>query len=135
MPALPERIADRAGADEQAVRAMVTRDTFRRSSWGGDRPEPAFWHHAGIVPPSAALRDEMLDLHLLVPPERIAGWRMEADIWVVSNHRHERLLPALARHGLDEVVGRIEVSSLTGRVKPDPATWTGEVDVWLAGLR
>ncbi|MGB1526465.1 MAG: hypothetical protein ACPG9N_02720, partial [Miltoncostaeaceae bacterium] len=55
--------------------------------------------------------------------ENTLRWRQTADIWVVSNHRHEWLLPVLDAAGFTAVVDRIEVSSLTGRVKPDPAAW------------
>jgi putative hydrolase of the HAD superfamily len=58
-----------------------------------------------------------------VSPQRVAGWAQGAEVWIISNHRHEWLLPALAAHGLDGVVDRIEVSSLSGRVKPDPGAW------------
>ncbi len=123
MPDFPARAAARAGADAGAVRALLTDDGFRRAYWGGHLPEAAFWQALGLQPPDDRERARILDLRPRVDPGRVAGWAQVAEVWVISNHRHEWLLPALAAHGLDQVVHRIEVSSLSGRVKPDPTAW------------
>ena len=123
MPDFPARAAARAGADADAVRALLTDDAFRRAYWGGHLPEGDFWQALGLQPPDDRERARILDLRARVDPARVAGWAREAEVWIISNHRHEWLLPALAAHGLDRVVNRIEVSSLSGRVKPHPAAW------------
>ena len=123
MPGFPARAAERTGADPGCVRRVLTDDSFRRAYWGGDLPEVAFWQAAGIPVPDPERRTAVLELRPVVVPARIARWRQVADIWVVSNHRHEWLLPVLDAAGFTAVVDRIEVSSLTGRVKPDPAAW------------
>jgi len=123
MPDFPDRAARHAGADPHSVRRLLTDDGFRRAYWGGHLPEAAFWDALGLEVPGHARRAEVLDLRPRVAPQRVAAWARVADVWVISNHRHEWLLPALAAHGLDAVVHRIEVSSLSGRVKPDPGAW------------
>jgi FMN phosphatase YigB (HAD superfamily) len=123
MPSFPERAAASIGADPGTVRAMLTDDGFRRRYWSGDLPEEAFWGALDLDAPDPGRRAEVLDLRSRIDPARVATWRAVADVWVVSNHRHEWLLPVLGRAGFDEVVDHIEVSSLTGRVKPDPAAW------------
>lgn len=123
MPSFPARAAARTGADEQDVRDLLTDDAFRRAYWGGDLPEQAFWTQLGVAVPDAPGRAGVLALQSRIAPARVASWGEVADIWVVSNHRHEWLLPVLAAWGFEPVVDRIEVSSLTGRVKPDPSAW------------
>ena len=123
MPSFPDRAARRAGADGDEVRQLLTDDAFRRAYWGGHLPEGAFWQALGLPVPDDAARAHVLDLRPMVDPSRVDGWRRVAEVWVISNHRHEWLLPVLAGNGFDAVVDRIEVSSLGGRVKPDPAAW------------
>lgn len=123
MPSFPDRAARRAGADADEVRHLLTDDAFRRAYWGGHLPEGAFWQAIGLTVPDAAARARVLDLRPLVDPARVDAWRRVAEVWIISNHRHEWLLPVLARSGFDAVVDRIEVSSLGGRVKPDPSAW------------
>ena len=123
MPGFPARAAERAGADPGRVRRLLTDDSFRRAYWGGDLPEAAFWQAAGVAVPDLGRRAAVLGLRPVIAPARIDRWRQAAEIWVVSNHRHEWLLPMLDDAGFTAVVDRIEVSSLTGRVKPDPAAW------------
>lgn len=123
MPSFPARAAARTGADERQVRTLLTDDAVRRAYWGGDLPEQAFWQQLGVEVPDPLRRAEVLDLRPRIAPARVAAWAGVADIWVVSNHRHEWLLPVLAECGFEPVVDRIEVSSLTGRVKPDPSAW------------
>jgi FMN phosphatase YigB (HAD superfamily) len=123
MPDFPGRLAARTGADPHAARRLLTDDAFRRAYWGGHLPEEAFWMALDLDAPDDSRRVGILDLRARVDPARVAGWAGVADVWIISNHRHEWLLPALAAHGLDDLVDRIEVSSLTGRVKPDPGAW------------
>ena len=128
MPSFPARAALRAGADEEQVRCLLTDDGFRRAYWGGHLAERAFWDALGIPVPTDIDRAGILDLGVRVPPARVAAWRDRAEIWIISNHRHEWLMPVLGRTGLDAVVDRIEVSSLTGRVKPHPSAWEALID-------
>ncbi len=120
MPEFPSRAAAAVGADPDDVRALLTDDAFRRRYWSGDLPEHAFWHALALPVPSPDERAAILDFRPLIDPARVASWREIADVWIISNHRHEWLLPALSAHGFDTVVDRIEVSSLGRRVKPDP---------------
>jgi FMN phosphatase YigB (HAD superfamily) len=123
MPTFPARAAVAVGADPEAVGALLTNDAFRRQYWSGDLPEDAFWQALGLSVPSPGERAAILGLGPLIDPARVAAWREIADVWVISNHRHEWLLPVLAAHGFDAVVDRIEVSSMCRRVKPDPGAW------------
>lgn len=122
MPTFPARAAARVGADPDLVRDLI-RGPFRDAYWGGHLPERAFWDRLGVPVPSDDARAEILDLRPRIAPSRVAAWREVADVWVISNHRHEWLTPVLAATGLADVVDRVEISSVGGRVKPDPAAW------------
>lgn len=122
MPTFPARAADRLGVDPSAVRDLI-RGPFRNDYWGGRLPESAFWHALGVPVPDASDRMAILDLRPRIDPARVASWRQVADIWIISNHRHEWLLPVLAQSGLADVVDHVVISSIGGHVKPDPAAW------------
>lgn len=123
MPDFPGRLAARTGVRARDVQQLLTDPAFRRAYWGGHLPEAAFWQALGQEVPDDHQRAAILDLRARIRPERVERWSRVADVWIISNHRHEWLLPALAAHGIDRVVHRIEVSSLSGRVKPDTAAW------------
>ena len=122
MPTFPARAADRLGVDPSAVRDLI-RGPFRDDYWGGRVPESAFWHALGVPVPDAPDRMAILNLRPRIDPARVAAWREVADIWIISNHRHEWLLPVLAQTGLADVVDHVVISSVGGHVKPDPAAW------------
>ena len=122
MPTFPDRAAAHVGADPDAVRELI-RGPFRDDYWGGRLPESAFWEHLGVPVPDPAARTAILDLRPRIDPARVAAWREVADVWIISNHRHEWLEPVLAATGIGEAVDRVIISSIGGHVKPDPAAW------------
>jgi putative hydrolase of the HAD superfamily len=122
MPTFPARAAEHLGADPDLVRDLI-RGPFRGDYWGGRLPESAFWDRLGVTAPSPAERADILALRPRIDPARVAAWRAVADVWIISNHRHEWLEPVLAETGLGDVVDRVVISSIGGCVKPDPAAW------------
>lgn len=122
MPTFPGRAADHLGADPDLVAELI-RGPFRDEYWGGRVPERTFWDRLGVPVPGDDARARILDLRLRVDPARVAAWREVSDIWIISNHRHEWLAPVLAHTGLADVVDRVEISSIGGKVKPDPDAW------------
>lgn len=122
MPSFPDRVAAITGADADVARALFT-GSFREDYWRGLYDESAFWERIGVPTPDAVQRRRVLGLHALLPASRVAGWRRRAQVWIVSNHRHEWLDPVLAETGLAAAVDRVVVSSRTGLAKPDPAAW------------
>jgi putative hydrolase of the HAD superfamily len=131
MPTFPARAAERVGADPDLVRDLI-RGPFRDDYWGGRLPESAFWERLGVPVPSASERAGILDLRPRIDPARVAAWRQVADVWIISNHRHEWLEPVLADTGLGDAVDRVVISSVGGRVKPDPAAWAVLLDDGIA---
>jgi putative hydrolase of the HAD superfamily len=127
MPTFPARAAARVGADPDLVRGLI-RGPFRDDYWSGRLPESAFWDRLGVPVPSPDDRAGILDLRPRLDPARVAAWRQHADVWIISNHRHEWLEPVLQASGLDGVVDRVVISSRGGKVKPDPAAWAVLLD-------
>lgn len=122
MPSFPDRVAAVTGAEADVVRDLFV-GPFRERYWTGLHDESAFWERIGVPVPDTATRHAAVGLSALIPPLRVAGWRDEAQVWIVSNHRHEWLEPVLAETGLAAAVDRVLVSSRTGLAKPDPAAW------------
>ncbi len=49
-------------------------------------------------------------------------------MWLLSNHRHEWLVPALQDAGLHLLARRLFISSQTGHVRPGPAAYVQVLD-------
>src|SRR5690606_34048793 len=61
----------------------------------------------------------------------VPRWALHARLSLVSNHRHEWLLPVLRRYGLEHYFHVLAVSSLTGAVKPAPEALLHALDGYL----
>ena len=97
-------VAREAGTSPDRIEA-VFRYYFRDALWSGRLEESSFWPAfamacgVGIASPSwlLLLRSAMTPL----PAASLVGrWSMSAEIWLLSNHRHEWLVPALQAAGL-----------------------------------
>jgi putative hydrolase of the HAD superfamily len=100
---------------------------LRRPLWTGSHSEEDFWLRIadwlGVEPQTETWRQRMLeaiDLPLPVAAS-LERWADVAELWILSNHRHEWLAPLLAEAGFTPHFTRILVSSELGEMKPDPA--------------
>ncbi|MCU0306854.1 MAG: HAD-IA family hydrolase [Thermoleophilia bacterium] len=117
LPGTAKRVARRTGRDRAEVRALLGRD-FRMPYFAGRLPEDAIWDRLEIAPKAGR---RLLRLDPLPAMGRLPEWAAMADIWIVSNHRHEWVDPVLAAEGVTDLAARILISSRTGLVKPDHA--------------
>lgn len=62
-------------------------------------------------------------LHALPAITHLAAWHERAEIWLLSNHHHAWLGPALESHGAKQHIDRLLISSLTGHLKPCAAAF------------
>lgn len=127
MAPLFRAVAREAGTSSDRIEA-VFRYYFRDALWSGRLEEAAFWPAfamacgVGVASPSwpLLLRSAMTPL----PAASLLGrWSTSAEIWLLSNHRHEWVVPALQAAGLHLLARRIFISSQTGNVKPSPAAY------------
>ncbi|NJP34162.1 HAD family hydrolase [Micromonospora thermarum] len=120
-------VAEEAGTSSDRVEALF-RHYFRDALWSGRLDESAFWPAfaaaCGVGQPSPTwpvlLRSAMAPLPAV---SRLPSWSRSAQIWLLSNHRHEWLVPALQAAGLHRLTHRIFISSQTGAVKPNPSAY------------
>lgn len=125
-------VAREAGTSPDRVRA-VFRHYFRDELWSGRLDETDFWPAfataCGVGIPSPAwptlLRSAMAPLPAAA---YVSRWSRSAQIWLLSNHRHEWLIPALQDAGLHLLARRLFISSQTGHVKPGPAAYVQILD-------
>lgn len=54
---------------------------------------------------------------------RLCDWSQQADLWLLSNHRHEWVLPGLEMNGVAHRFSRLIVSSEVKAMKPDPVIY------------
>ncbi|MCT2590526.1 HAD-IA family hydrolase [Streptomyces sp. N2-109] len=108
--------------------ATLFKESFRDVLWSGRIEEDAFWEDfataCGAERPSPSWR-EILDTAMGAMPavHRLPVWAQHAQLTVISNHRHEWLLPRLDATGALGYIDAVYVSSSTGLVKPDPAAY------------
>ena len=132
MEPLFRMVAREAGSSPDRVRA-VFRNYFRDALWSGRLDEADFWPAfavaCGVGVPSPGwptlLRSAMAPLAATACASR---WSRSAQIWLLSNHRHEWLVPALQDAGLHLLARRLFISSQTGHVKPGPAAYVQVLD-------
>ncbi|GIE92488.1 hypothetical protein Are01nite_89680 [Actinoplanes regularis] len=132
MKPLFQAVASQAGTSQERV-AAVFRHFFRDALWSGRLDEADFWPAfsmacgVGIPSPTwpAVLRSAMMPLPAAACVSR---WSRSAQVWLLSNHRHEWLVPALQDVELHLIVRRVLISSQTGHVKPGPAAYVQVLD-------
>lgn len=107
----------------------IFREQFRDALWRGRISTSEFWRDlalaCGLPSPRTSWLDTMLLSMVPLPATRLLPrWRRRARLVVISNHRHEWLVPVLQRHNLDRVIDAMYVSSVTGKVKPSLDVYT-----------
>lgn len=103
--------------------------TLRNELWTGALSLEQFWaevaRHLGYDEQmSAALIERSAGAIFGELPAlaRLQSWAEAADeLWILSNHRHEWLRPALA--GAEQLFERLIISSEVGLMKPEPAIY------------
>ena len=60
---------------------------------------------------------------LLETTGKLADWAAVAELWLLSNHRHEWLRPVLEAEGLLPLFERVIISSEWSAMKPEPALY------------
>ncbi|MEU6022646.1 hypothetical protein [Micromonospora sp. NPDC047134] len=111
-----------AGTSSDRVEAIF-HHSFRDSLWSGHLDESAFWPAfaaaCGLGQPSLVWRSVLRSAMTPLPAvARLRDWSTAAQIWLLSNHRHEWLVPALQAADMYRFAHRIFISSQTGAVKP-----------------
>ncbi|WP_164545393.1 HAD-IA family hydrolase [Paenibacillus albus] len=93
---------------------------LRSTLWNGESDEEAFWQWLTSYYPGLTAADgrAILARHLRVLPafHRIQSWSDAADIHVLSNHRHEWLMPLL--EPIAPYLASVTISSQVGSCKP-----------------
>lgn len=98
---------------------------LRPGLWRGGISEDQFWHGVaqalGAGEPDPAWREYVLERFTELPAvDRVAWWSQRAELWILSNHRHEWLRDLLAASHITALFDRILISSEIGAMKPDP---------------
>ncbi|MER7416694.1 HAD family hydrolase [Micromonospora peucetia] len=120
-------VSQDAGKSSDQVEAIFCH-YFRDALWSGRLDESAFWPAfaaaCGLGQPSPAWRSVLRSAMTPLPAvSRLRNWSRGAQIRLLSNHRHEWLVPALQAAGLHRLTHRIFISSQTGAVKPNPSAY------------
>ncbi|WP_127530487.1 HAD family hydrolase [Paenibacillus kobensis] len=123
-PAFWTEAIARGGADYAAVRSRYKTE-IRDDLWSGAVTEQEFWNWIETNCPSVSpVAGQALLMDCLVPLpalEHLERWSRIADLHLLSNHRHEWLLPKLTNFmGLFRSV---TVSSQAGCFKPNAAIY------------
>lgn len=108
--------------------AAVFRHKYRDSLWAGAVSERDFWVSlAGTLGLSDAPSQWRSVIDAAMGPlpalRRLASWSQAARLVMMSNHRHEWLVPRLDALGATGHFAKILISSRTGLVKPDPTAY------------
>lgn len=98
---------------------------LRHDLWSGRLPEREFWDRllrftGQDLDPAPWRADLVARLVPLPALERLGAFAQVVPIWLLSNHRAEWLRPVLAAQPAFRWVTRVEISSETGQVKPEP---------------
>ncbi|REE69598.1 putative hydrolase of the HAD superfamily [Paenibacillus taihuensis] len=119
LPELWREIADIAAVPYKELKGGFKQE-LRDTLWSGQVGEDAFWRWMNRYCPQLAIEDgrALMVKHLRVLPafDRIPVWSEAADIHLLSNHRHEWLLPVL--EPIKPFVASITISSQSGFCKP-----------------
>jgi HAD superfamily hydrolase (TIGR01509 family) len=105
---------------------------LRRHLWRGCISVDEFWTRlSDFLPLTKEQLAELIEngapgiFNPLDSLEKIEEWSEKAEVWILSNHRHEWLLPALEESGIRDYFDRIIISSSAGHMKPDLAIYEG----------
>lgn len=116
-------LAREGGADEEKVLEIY--DTqLRKALWQGNFSVDEFWLRLGVaigVPLDRKTVEKRLYTRLrpLKTFDYLERWQKDAELWILSNHRHEWLRPQLKQYASDISFDRLIISSEVGRMKPD----------------
>ncbi|MGW2643994.1 HAD-IA family hydrolase [Streptomyces sp. NPDC001393] len=127
MEPLFRAVASSSGLSPTVV-AQLFRQRFRDDLWAGRMDETSFWTSlaatCGLERAPAEWRT-VLDQSMRAMPvvRRLPSWGRQARLILVSNHRHEWLVPRLEALALAGHFSDVWISSLTGLVKPDRAVY------------
>ncbi|MBP2056326.1 putative hydrolase of the HAD superfamily [Streptomyces griseochromogenes] len=111
-----------------AVVAQLFRQRFRDDLWAGRMDETSFWTSlamaCGLASASAEWRTVVdQSMRALPAVRRLPSWSRHARLVLISNHRHEWLVPRLEALALTGHFSEVSISSITGAVKPDQAAY------------
>ena len=115
---------EKSGGLPQREMQQIYVDQFRYPLWSGTLEEEEFWTEmlrvSGASGSVEEWREFLLEsLRLLPAAERIEELSSQAQLFSISNHRSEWILPVLRDNGLDDYFEEIFISSEVGEVKPD----------------
>jgi putative hydrolase of the HAD superfamily len=95
----------------------------RADLWQGGMAEEDFWTRMVERFPtldSSHWRRRLLELSSPLPgADKLEAWGTQAEIWILSNHRHEWLTPLLDEAGALPHIDRLLISSTEGTMKPN----------------
>ncbi|EST29135.1 HAD hydrolase-like protein [Streptomyces roseochromogenus] len=127
MEPLFRAVAASSGLRPAAV-AELFRQRFRDDLWAGRMDETSFWSSlataCGLERAPAVWRS-VVDQSMRAMPvvHRLPSWGRQARLVLISNHRHEWLVPRLEALALTSHFSEVSISSITGAVKPDQAAY------------
>ena len=120
-------IANATGRSEDDVQNVYRSTGLRDQLWMGKITTAEFWGSLGAALGSRLGSASILDQRMialcrpLVAPQSLAAH--PAPIALLSNHRHEWLLPSLEAHGFGSIEAEVFCSSQMGVVKPQVAAY------------
>lgn len=125
-PSMPVILAELAAISPRSERQLKRffNHELREQFWGGTLSEIDFWRRlfqfAGTPDEDAGeWRDRLPEILDPLPAvARVCEWSRAIRTVLMSNHRHEWLMPQLERFGIAGCVTEILISSQTGLVKP-----------------
>jgi FMN phosphatase YigB (HAD superfamily) len=127
MWALFDVVGADAGRSAHAIAAIFHYE-FAVDLWSGHVTEERFWsqftQRVGVLTTSPRWRSTVLDATQPQPAFRtLPALTERCEIWLVANHRHEWLSPALHASGAVRYLDRKVISSRTGLMQPQPAAY------------
>jgi glucose-1-phosphatase len=127
MAPLFRAVAASSGLSPAAV-GQLFRQRFRDDLWAGRMDETSFWTSlataCGLERAPAVWRTVVDESMRAMPVvRRLPSWGGKARLVLISNHRHEWLVPRLDALALTGHFSEVAISSITGAVKPDQAAY------------
>lgn len=123
-------VAEEHGQAGQELLALYEAE-LRSCLWRGEATVEEFWLAVARAleaedPEATAVELGRRAQGLFEPlgtTSRLAVWAESAELWLLSNHRHEWLRPVLEAEGLISLFDRLIISSEAGAMKPEPAIY------------